>query len=135
MPKFRKIGKSKRPSIIRADISYYSKGIRRAIKITYPADAEQRLTNPAKWNTLWQNEKMKLIVANATRQTTFTMEGEAVFFLIFRDGRRVRIYRDELSDRTGRRINGVIRNFLFPNNSRVRMTRQRTYKRARSKER
>lgn len=113
MSGYRKIN-NRRPTIVRADVSYYSKGIRRQLRIAYPADAEERIGEPAKWKILFQNDKCKLFRAYATRDTNYTNNGEAVYFLRFRDGRKIRIYKDDFAKDLGRKLNMAIWADLYP---------------------
>ena len=130
MPKYKKVN-TRRPTIVRADVSYYSKGIRRQLRIAYPADAERILAESGDWQVLYGDERVRLKVCHAKKETNWNMEGEAMFWLFFRDGRKIRLYADDLKRIRASKINGALRAYLFPNGN----YRQRYIKRARSTKR
>ena len=58
----------------------------------------------SKWNTIRINENIALKYSTAIRNTNFVLQGEKVTFLIFKDGRKIRLHFQEISRRIGAKI-------------------------------
>ena len=54
---------------------------------------------PAKWRKINISRNLVLLVTKATRQSEYTEIGDIVFMLKFKDGRRIRFYKNDISNR------------------------------------
>lgn len=69
----------------------------------------KEIPKSARWEKIKINRKVSLIFTTSTKVTSFTDIGERVCLLLFSDGRRVRLYPGEITDRDFRKILKEIR--------------------------
>ena len=100
-----------RPKDYQMDIQFQTKGNRYFIKASgRQEDLDTKDTSPPNaWKTLYVDKQVRVYGGVATRDTDYTVNGENVFFMKFKDGRRIRIYPNDLPERRIRAINKVLK--------------------------
>ena len=67
------------------------------------------------WQLVYRDKVKKVLCATASETTDYVNEGELVFMVIFRDGRKIRIGPDDFTRDSASKINAIIRKMVFGN--------------------
>ena len=87
------------------DAKLTSKGKRYRIQVANLSKSDITvLREPTKWNAIRISSSCVLIYTKATVDTNWTEKGSMVAMLKFRDGRTLRLYRDDLTAKQWRKI-------------------------------
>lgn len=99
------------PRDYKADIQFKTRGNRyfiRASGRTEDLDTKEDQI-PTSWKVEYQDDKRMLLSTLATRQTDFTILGQKIFILRFKDGRKIRFNKDDFPERVLRKLNKIVK--------------------------
>src|SRR5574337_664520 len=77
---------------------------RDVVQVTGPSGSMQKGREPNNWEILYHDKKRKLVCARADKDSDFVSLGDLVFMLIFKDGRKIRWEKGDLTERVLREI-------------------------------